>query len=279
MEKNAKDKEIDLRCDLVKQIDELKSDISSSQEIKFVTEKDRLESEVNNLKYLLEKEKKRVESEKKKADAEKKKAAEAWKAVEKEKVKSEEEKKCADVEKKRAEEFKASLEASKREVVEVSKMLYEESMKVAVEVKRADSEKQKAAMEKMRADSELAKAEEEKKSAHQLSHLLEKEKKRVEKLLLDIHNLRKEKEHSLGSGAEHGLQNKLFKMKSKYKMKQMEEFQRKMKLKNAHGDLLQQEFSLLKKDATQFSRRIKMLESHFSHCFEGTDDYLKVGPC
>ncbi|KAI3908051.1 hypothetical protein MKW98_003696 [Papaver atlanticum] len=153
-------------------------------------------AEINRLKELLAKEKKRGDSKKKKAEAEKKKALESLKLLEAEKSIIDGEKKKVDMERNRAEELKTALEALKSEANEARIKLGTEKSKNEEAQKKLEAEKNKANMEKKRADSEMAKAELQKRYAEEerkkllteknrsdeLSRRLEEEKKRSEEL-------------------------------------------------------------------------------------------------
>ncbi|KAI3859135.1 hypothetical protein MKX03_017841 [Papaver bracteatum] len=153
-------------------------------------------AEINRLKELLAKEKKRGDSKKKKAEAEKKKALESLKLLEAEKSKLDGEKKKVDMERNRAEELKTALEALKSEANEAKIKLGTEKSKNEEAQKKLEAEINKANMEKKRADSEMAKAElqkryaeeerkkllNEKNRSDELSKRLEEEKKRSEEL-------------------------------------------------------------------------------------------------
>ncbi|XP_026382712.1 uncharacterized protein LOC113277970 [Papaver somniferum] len=153
-------------------------------------------AEINRLKELLAKEKKRGDSKKKKAETEKKKALESLKLLEAEKSLIDGEKKKVDMERNRAEELKTTLEALQSEASEARIKLATERSKNEEAQRKLEAEKNKANVEKKRADSEMAKAELQKRSAEeerkkllneknrsdQLSRKLEEEKKRSEEL-------------------------------------------------------------------------------------------------
>ncbi|KAI3995043.1 hypothetical protein MKX01_020815 [Papaver californicum] len=153
-------------------------------------------AEINCLKELLAKEKKRGDSKKKKAEAEKKKVLESLKLLEAEKSIIDGERKKVDMERNRAEELKTTLEALKSEANEARIKLGIERSKNEEAQKKLEAERNKADREKKRADSEMAKAElqkryaeeerkkllNEKNRSDELSRKLEEEKKRSEEL-------------------------------------------------------------------------------------------------
>ncbi|KAI3888973.1 hypothetical protein MKX03_028772 [Papaver bracteatum] len=258
--------------------------------------------EINRLKELLAKEKKRGDSEKTKAEAEKKKALESLKLLEAEKSKLDEEKKMVDIERNRAEELKTSLEALKSEANEARIKLGKERSKYEEAQKKLEAEKYKANMEKKRADSEKAEAELQKRCAEEerkkllkeeywsdeLSRRLEEEKKRSEELERKVQdNMYTEKvekvcpeesdrqHENLNTNAANA--NVVFLEKHlELEKKHVKHAKKVAKFEKRRNDLLQQEICRLKQDLHQFCDRLSLLDGCFCCGVEGIDASAKV---
>ncbi|CAK9175412.1 unnamed protein product [Ilex paraguariensis] len=175
-EKEERMKESVLRVSLEDEISVLKSEVLLLQQKNSVADNvdgetllrlrvSELETELDKLKELQEKERIRADSEKKKADAEKKKANEARKNVKAEKARADEERRLADIERKRAEETRLQLESLKKEADEARSQLVLESIKFKEASKKLEAEKVNTIKERKRADLEMVQTEEQRKLA------------------------------------------------------------------------------------------------------------------
>ncbi|XP_073107607.1 uncharacterized protein [Elaeis guineensis] len=309
-EKEAKEKECTIRSQLEKEIHDLKAEISSCQKSGSSRSEDSNESglirileaegEVERLKELLEKEKKRSNSEKKKAEVEKKKAAEAWKLVEVEKSKVEEVKKHAEIARNEADEYRLCLEKLKMEANEAREKLIAEISKADDANKKAEAEKQQINRERKRADLERTKAEEqrrlmeverkkamdEKYRADNLSQRLEKEKQRSEELQRKVEEILSsgrdvrgcscfgDERHNGGTNIKTA-DVKLLREQLKLKKKQVKHAKRMNKLEKAENKFIRKELYLLKQDFMQMSCRFNVLYDLLSCSMEGTDSLAK----
>ncbi|XP_059653881.1 uncharacterized protein LOC132300697 [Cornus florida] len=161
------------------------------------------ETEINQLKEVLAKERTRADSERKKAEAAKKKANEAQKSVKEEKSRADEEKRFANIEREKAEENRLRSETLNGEADEMRSKLVLETRKSEEARKKLEVERQKTMKEKKCADLEMAKAEEQRKLAEmnrkmemdekchadKLSQQLEEHKREIEKLQKEIYEL------------------------------------------------------------------------------------------
>ncbi|KAG1348043.1 hypothetical protein COCNU_06G018720 [Cocos nucifera] len=311
-EKEAKEKECTIRNQLEKEIHDLKAEISSCQKSGSSRSEDNDESglirileaegEVEKLKELLEKEKKRSTSEKKKAEVEKKKAAEAWKLVEVEKSRVEEVKKHAEIARNEADEYRLCLEKLKMEANEAREKLIAEISKADDANKKVEAEKQQIRRERKCADLERTKAEEqrrlmeverkkatdEKYRADNLSQRLEKEKQRSEELQGKIEEILSSRRDvrgcsCFGDKRHNGGTNittadvKLLREQLKLKKKQVKHAKRISKLEKAENRFIRKELYLLKQDFMQMSCRFNALYDLLSCSMEGTDSLAKNG--
>ncbi|CAB4276601.1 unnamed protein product [Prunus armeniaca] len=155
--------------------------------------------------------------------------------------------------------------------------------------KRYETEKQKAIKEKKRAESEMAKAEKQKKlvemnwkkameeesRADHLFTQLDKAKKKIEEL--SSRKLIEASAVELGKdmGAESA---KVKDLKKQLKFEKMQKKHAKevVKLERSRNSILQQELGRLKFEFNQFSQRLGMLNTAFSHSAEGIDDPEKM---
>ncbi|KAI3962559.1 hypothetical protein MKW92_014448 [Papaver armeniacum] len=258
-------------------------------------------AEINRLKELLAKEKKRGDSEKKKAEAEKKKALESLKLLEAEKSKLDGEKKMVDIERNRAEELETSLEALKSEANEAKIKLGIERSKYEEAQKKLEAEKNKANREMKRADSEKAKAELQKRCAEEerknllkeeywsdeLSRRLEEEKKRSEELERKVQDImytekvekvspeESDRQHeNLNTNAANA--NMVFLEKHlELEKKHVKHAKKVAKFEKRRNDLLQQEICRLKQDLHQFCDRLSVLDGCFCCGVEEIDASAK----
>ncbi|XP_010245417.1 PREDICTED: uncharacterized protein LOC104588968 isoform X2 [Nelumbo nucifera] len=310
LEREAKVKESTIRVGLENEVSNLKSEIALLQSkggsrdedldrevIQLRTCVSDDEVKINQIKALLEKEKKKADAEKKKADAEKKKAAEAWKMVKAEKIKAEEQKRLADVERSRAEDYIRRLEASKQELNEAKGKLNSEISKTEDANRRLEAEKQKVNKEKKRAESEVAKTEEmrkcaeaqrkkaaeEKNRAEDFSQKLEEERRRNEALQKEIletkSHMKMEKMPPVPFDLEVHTTNgniKVLEKQLKLKKMQVKHAKRQAKLEKVQKNLLQQEVHRLRQEFSQFNHRLNILDGCCSHSREGLDGSAKA---
>lgn len=201
------------RVSLENEISTLKSEISSLQQKTTTNALDRNEEvkllqvrvsegekEINRLKELLGKEKRRADAERKNAEGEKKKAAEELKSIKAEKSKADEQRSFAKIEGAKAEQYRLQLEMLKKEADDAKSKLASETLKFEQANKKLEAEKQKAIKERKRVESEMAKVEEQRKlaeangkkalqekcRAENLSRQLEENRKSVEELQKEI---------------------------------------------------------------------------------------------
>ncbi|XP_059666663.1 uncharacterized protein LOC132312333 isoform X2 [Cornus florida] len=214
--RDEKAKESAIRVSLENEISALKSEILSLQQkagpqgqdmererMLLQTRVSEGETEINQLKEVLAKERMRADSERKKAEAAKKKANEAQKSVKEEKNRADEEKRLANIEREKAEETRLRLETLNGEADEMRSKLVLETRKSEEARKKLEVERQKTIKEKKRADLEMTKAEEQRKLAEmnrkremdekcradKFSQQLEEHKREIEKLQKEIYEL------------------------------------------------------------------------------------------
>nr|XP_023871619.1 myosin-10-like isoform X1 [Quercus suber] len=194
-EKEGRLKESMARVSLENEISTLKSEISSLQQKTSTNALDRNEEvkilkvrvsegekEINRLKELLGKEKRRADAERKNAEGEKKKAAEELKSIKAEKSKADEQRSFAKIEGAKAEQYRLQLEMLKKEADEAKSKLTSETIKFEQANKKLEAEKQKAIKERKRVESEMAKVEEQRKLAEANGKKALQEKCRAENL-------------------------------------------------------------------------------------------------
>ncbi|XP_050288057.1 uncharacterized protein LOC126726747 [Quercus robur] len=194
-EKEGRLKESMARVSLENEIFTLKSEISSLQQKTSTNALDRNEEvkilqvrvsegekEINRLKELLGKEKRRADAERKNAEGEKKKAAEELKSIKAEKSKADEQRSFAKIEGAKAEQYRLQLEMLKKEADEAKSKLASETLKFEQANKKLEAEKQKAIKERKRVESEMAKVEEQRKLAEANGKKALQEKCRAENL-------------------------------------------------------------------------------------------------
>ncbi|KAM4112485.1 hypothetical protein ACJW30_05G143900 [Castanea mollissima] len=194
-EKEGRLKESMARVSLENEISTLKSEISSLQQKTSTNALDRNEEvkllqvrvsegekEINRLKELLGKEKRRADAERKNAEGEKKKAAEELKSIKAEKSKADEQRSLAKIEGAKAEQYRLQLEMLKKEADDAKSKLASETLKFEQANKKLEAEKQKAIKERKRVESEMAKVEEQRKLAEANGKKALQEKCRAENL-------------------------------------------------------------------------------------------------
>ncbi|XP_065632306.1 stress response protein NST1-like [Quercus suber] len=212
-EKEGRLKESMARVSSENEISTLKSEISSLQQKTSTNALDRNEEvkilkvrvsegekEINRLKELLGKEKRRADAERKNAEGEKKKAAEELKSIKAEKSKADEQRSFAKIEGAKTEQYRLQLEMLKKKADEAKSKLAFETLKFEQANKKFEAEKQKAIKERKHVESEMAKVEEQRKlaeangkkalqekcRAENLSRQLEKNRQSVEELQKEI---------------------------------------------------------------------------------------------
>ncbi|KAL6989182.1 hypothetical protein U1Q18_014934 [Sarracenia purpurea var. burkii] len=215
-ERKEKANESTIRGTLENEISALKSNIYTLQQtggsqakdvdVEVTSLRTRLsesETEMNQLKELVQKEIMKADCERRRAEAEKKEASEARKTVKMEKKKADEQRRLVDTERKKVEELRIQLEKLKSEADEARSKLVSEAFKSEEVNKKLEAEKQKVIKEKKRADLEMAKAVEERKLAEInqkkamdekcradcLSQHLEEHSRRIEKMQKEINAL------------------------------------------------------------------------------------------
>lgn len=311
-EREEKEKESSIRQKLEKEIEYLKAENSSFQNMKSLRSenedgnqllKARIlegQEELEKLKVLLEKERKRSDSEMKKSESYKKKAEEAWKLIKMERTNAEEESRYTESGRKKAEEYKLCLERLKSEVKELKDKFSTEQSRANDALRKVEAEKIKVNIESKRADSEASKAEEwkrlleaekkktidEKLRADSLSQLLEKEKKKREELQKKMEDTVLTSKGGCdlckGDNKQGGVANvgngyvKLLREQLRLEKKKVKHAQRMAKLEKAKKSFVFQEFHLLKHSFMQVLSRFNMLDNHISHSIEGTDAVAKV---
>ncbi|XP_074357587.1 uncharacterized protein LOC141697208 [Apium graveolens] len=200
-----KQKELSLGHGFKAEVSALKSQIEFPQKgngVRIETKVPRLfqaqvseeQTELNQLKKLLENERNRADTEATKAKEGMQKASEAQKMVKTEKSRADEERRHAAKEKKRAEETSLQLGRLRAEVEVLRSNLVSETLKFEETSKKLETEKQKVIEEKQRRYNETTKAEEN-------SRVLEMTKRRLveEKFLADCLSLQmKDDRHGLG---------------------------------------------------------------------------------
>ncbi|XVF23014.1 hypothetical protein REPUB_Repub13aG0001300 [Reevesia pubescens] len=201
VEKESREKELALRVSLENELSDLKSEISTlkqkgvsdfedkTEEIKLLkaSVSDR-EKELNSLKELVEKEKKR-------ADLAVKKAAEASKHGETEKGQTGEEQRLSDIERKKAEDYRKQLEQLRKEVSEEKSKLVSEKSKFDEATKKLQEEKKKAVEERKHVNLEMAKARDERKIAEE-----SKKKAFEERKCADLEMAKAEEQRKIAEG-------------------------------------------------------------------------------
>ncbi|KAF8403550.1 hypothetical protein HHK36_011654 [Tetracentron sinense] len=235
-------------------------------------------AEINRLKELLEKERKRGDSGRKKAKTEKKKAAAAWKIVRTEKG-------LADIERKRAEDIMLRLKSFTPEANEArSKLACEEEPNrgLVAEKKKKCADSKVAKAEKQTKRAEADKKKNEKSHADNLFQKLEEQRQRKEALQKEINELvsarKMDNAHIFPSDNNITTETakvKLLKKELKLEKMQVKHAKRMAELEKVRTNLLQQEVCRLKKEGTQFLHSLDILEGCFSHSNGGIDDLAK----
>lgn len=205
-EVEEKQKELTIRLGLEAEISALKSQIVLLQKGKGVRNETKVprlfqaqvskeQTELNQAKKLLEKERNRADSEMKKAKEGLQKASEAQKMVKTEKSRADEERRLAAMERKRAEEAMLQLERLKAEVEVLRSNLVSETLKFEETSKKLETEKQKVIEEKQLTDIEMTKAEENRRVLEMTKRHLVQEKSHADCLSLQLkdnrHGLKK----------------------------------------------------------------------------------------
>ncbi|XP_065855706.1 uncharacterized protein [Euphorbia lathyris] len=232
----------------------LKSEIPSLQQTGSATAKDQMrEKEINVLKELLDKEKKKAESAKKCA-------AEAGKHLKAEKTKADKEKKNADTERKKAEGYQTKFEALRKEANETkTKFLSEIS-----EFKEAN---QKLKMEKSQLSCQLEE------SRHKTAEL----QKQVDELLSSRSVI--ETPTVLPVKDVNSKTRKLKLVQEKLKLEKMRLMYAKQmaKLEKNRSSTLQQELGSIKLDSVKISQRLDALNKWLLSGTQYREDFEKAG--
>ncbi|KAI5332054.1 hypothetical protein L3X38_022182 [Prunus dulcis] len=155
--------------------------------------------------------------------------------------------------------------------------------------KRYETEKQKAIKEKKRAESEMVKAEKQKKLAEVNWKEAMAEKSRADHLFTQLDEAKKKTEElssrklieasAVELGKDMGAESaKVKDLKKQLKFEKMKKKHAKevVKLERSRNSILQQELGRLKFEFDQFSQRLGMLNTAFSHSAEGIDDPEKM---
>ncbi|XP_021818167.1 uncharacterized protein LOC110760241 [Prunus avium] len=155
--------------------------------------------------------------------------------------------------------------------------------------KRYETEKQKAIKEKKRAESEMAKAEKQKKRVEVNWKKAMEEKSRADHLFTQLDEAKKKIEElsprklieasAVELGKDMGAESaKVKDLKKQLKFEKMQKKHAKevVKLERSRNSILQQELGRLKFEFDQFSQRLGMLNTAFSHSAEGIDDPEKM---
>ncbi|PQM37218.1 uncharacterized protein Pyn_18359 [Prunus yedoensis var. nudiflora] len=155
--------------------------------------------------------------------------------------------------------------------------------------KRYETEKQKASKEKKRSKSEMAKAEKQKKLVEVNWKKAMEEKSRADHLFMQLDEAKKKIEElssrklieasAVELGKDMGAESaKVKDLKKQLKFEKMQKKHAKevVKLERSRNSILQQELGRLKFEFDQFSQRLGMLNTAFSHSAEGIDDPEKM---
>ncbi|WCJ34296.1 maternal effect embryo arrest 22 [Euphorbia peplus] len=231
----------------------LKSEITSLQQTTSTNAKDKMrEKEINVLKELLDKEKKR-------ADSAKKSASEAGKHLKAEKTKVDKEKKNADTERKKAEGYQTKFEALRKEANETK-------TKLLAKILEFEEDNQKLKMEKS-----------------QLSCQLEESRHKTEELqkqVLGLLSSRSVTEAPTVLPVKDNSQTRKLKLvQEKLKLEKMRlKYAKQMaKLEENRNSTLQQELGCIKLDSVKISQRLDALDKWFLSGTQYREDFEKAG--